>query len=264
MKKDFLSKIVEYKKTELEAIKKLLPEKRLMEINVSVEKRPFQNRFLKPGPSGINIIAEIKRASPSKGVIRPDLDAAVYASEYEKGGACAISVLTDRHFFMGSIDDLIAAKKATGLPVLRKDFIISSYQIYESYALGADAVLLIVRILSEKQLKDYTALCNQLKLETLVEVHSEKDLEIATNAGARLIGINNRNLSSFDTDIEISTRLAGLLEPDQTVVAASGINGRKDIEKNLSSGIYNFLIGESIVRSDNPAEFIRSLTAKGT
>jgi len=259
MEKDFLSKIIEHKKSELEAVKKLLPEKRLMEIKVSGKKRPFLDILKNPGPSGINIIAEIKRASPSKGVICPDLDAAAYASEYEKGGACAISVLTDRHFFMGHPDDLIAARKSSALPVLRKDFIISSYQIYESSALGADAVLLIVRILSENQIKDYMTLCNQLKLETLVEVHSEKDLEIATNAGALLIGINNRNLSSFETDIEISMRLSRLIKPEQTAVAASGIKGRKDIEKNLSFGIYNFLIGESIVTSGNPAEFIKSL-----
>ena len=262
MEKDFLTKIIEHKKDELEAVKKLLPEKRLMEITVSGEKRPFLNKLQNPGPSGVNIIAEIKRASPSKGVICPDLDAAAYASEYEKGGACAISVLTDRSFFMGNPDDLIAARKSSDLPVLRKDFIISSYQIYESSALGADAILLIVRILSEAQLKDYIALCNQLKLETLVEVHSEKDLEIATNAGALLIGINNRNLSSFKTDIEVSMRLSRFLKPEQTAVAASGIKERKDIEKNLSFGIYNFLIGESIVTSANPAEFIKSLMSQ--
>jgi indole-3-glycerol phosphate synthase len=261
MGKDFLSKIIEYKKNEVYALKRVLPEKRLIEIKVSGEKRPFLKRLKEQGPSGINIIAEIKRASPSKGVINSDIDAALYAAEYEKGGACAISVLTDRHFFMGSLDDLIGARKSTVLPVLRKDFIISSYQIYESSAIGADAILLIVRILSENQLNDYISLCRQLKLETLVEVHSEKDLEIATNAGAGLIGINNRNLSSFKTDIEVSMRLSGLLKPEQTAVAASGINGRDDIEKNLSFGVYNFLIGESIVRSGNPAEFIRSLVS---
>ncbi|MFO7665904.1 MAG: indole-3-glycerol phosphate synthase TrpC [Desulfobacterales bacterium] len=261
---DFLAKIVEHKKIEIEEKKKLVSERLLRDKAINLKKRPFMKKLSKPGTSGINIIAEIKRASPSKGFLRTDLDPALYAAEYEKGGAAAISVLTDRYFFMGNTDDLIAARRSSDLPVLRKDFIISSYQIYETSAIGADAVLLIVRILLENQLKDYIALCDHLKLETLVEVHSEKDLEIATNAGARLIGINNRNLNSFETDPENAVRISRLLEPEQIAVAASGITGREDIEKNLSSGIFNFLIGESIVRSGKPADFIKSLSTKGT
>ena len=261
---DFLTIIVEHKKSEVEAGKKLLPESLLRNEAIKVKRRPFMKKLSEPGPSGINIIAEIKRASPSKGFLRPDLDPAEYAAEYEKGGAAAISVLTDRDYFKGDSDDLIRAREASSLPVLRKDFIISSYQIYETSAMGADALLLIARILSKQQIKDYLALCNELAMDTLVEVHSEKDLETASDAGALLIGINNRNLSSFETDKGIALRLSRLLVPGQTAVAASGITGRRDIEKNLSSGIYNFLIGESIVRSGNPAKFIKSLMIKET
>lgn len=261
---DFLTKIVAHKKSEVEAGKKLLPESLLRDEAIKVRRRPFMKKLSEPGPSGINIIAEIKRASPSKGFLRPDLDPAEYAAEYEKGGAAAISVLTDRDYFKGNSDDLIRARGASSLPVLRKDFIISSYQIYETSAMGADALLLIARILSKQQIKDYLALCSELAMDALVEVHSEKDLETASDAGARLIGINNRNLSSFETDPENAMRISGLLEPWQIAVAASGITGRRDIGKNLSFGIYNFLIGESIVTSDNPSEFIKSLIAKVT
>jgi indole-3-glycerol phosphate synthase len=256
---DFLAKIVEHKKSEIGERKKQFSESLLHDEATKFKRRPFFNKLSKPGPSGINIIAEIKRASPSKGSLRPDLDPAEYAAEYEKGGAAAISVLTDKSFFMAKPDDLIRARKASTLPVLRKDFIISSYQIYETSAMGADALLLIARILSKQQIKDYLALCSEIGIDTLVEVHSEKDLETASDAGALLIGINNRNLSSFETDTENAMRISGLLEPGQIAVAASGITGRMDIEKNLSSGIYNFLIGESVVKAENPAKYLRSL-----
>jgi len=259
---DFLTKIVEHKKIEIKERRKLLPENLLRDEAIKVKRRPFMKKLSKTGPSGINIIAEIKRASPSKGFLCPNLDPAEYAADYEKGGAAAISVLTDRDYFKGNSDDLIRAREASSLPVLRKDFIISSYQIYETAAMGADALLLIVRILSKQQIKDFLALSNELAMDALVEVHSEKDLETASAAGAKLIGINNRNLSSFETDPENATRISALLEPWQIAVAASGITERKDIEKNLSSGIYNFLIGESIVTSGNPAEFIKSLLAR--
>lgn len=256
---DFLAKIVEHKKIEIRERKKLFSESLLRDEAIKVKRRSFMNKLSEPVPSGINIIAEIKRASPSKGLLSPDLDPAEFAAEYEKGGAAAISVLTDRSFFMAKPDDLIRAREASTLPVLRKDFIISSYQIYETSAMGADALLLISRILSKKQVKDYLSLCSEIGIDALVEVHSEADLIKSSDAGARLIGINNRNLSSFETDTENAMRISRLLEPGQVAVAASGITGRKDIEKYLSSGIYNFLIGESIVRSGNPAEFIKSL-----
>lgn len=260
MAKDFLSKIVEDKKQEIEAAKKILSEKQLLDQALMPrKKRSFFKSLERPGPYGVNIIAEIKRASPSKGVICPDLNPVTYASQYELGGAAALSVLTDQRHFQGSVEDLKSARKSTKLPVLRKDFLISSYQLYESAVMGADAVLLITRILEQEQLKDYLNICNELKMDALVEIHSEKDLESANQAGARLIAINNRNLQSFETNIETAIRLKLLFEPHQVAVAASGIRTRADIKKNQKSGIWNFLIGESLVRTKNPVNFLKSL-----
>ncbi|MBW2239858.1 MAG: indole-3-glycerol-phosphate synthase, partial [Deltaproteobacteria bacterium] len=156
-------------------------------------------------------------------------------------------------------EDLKIARETTTLPVLRKDFLISAYQIFESAVMQADALLLIVRILEQEQLKDYLSLCDELQMDALVEIHSEYDLEKATRAGARLIGINNRNLRSFETDIDIAVRMKSLLGPDQVAVAASGIQTREDIEKIKGSGIWNFLIGESLVKSQNPKDFLKFL-----
>jgi indole-3-glycerol phosphate synthase len=260
MAKDILSKIVENKKQEIAAAQKRMPEKQLVEqASIIRNQRPFLKKLKTPGPSGVNIIGEIKRASPSKGVIRPGLDPAALAPEYEQGGAAALSVLTDQVYFQGSFQDFTKARESTTLPVLRKDFLISSYQIYESAVLEADAVLLIVRILSREQVRDYLDICNELKMDVLVEVHSEEDLENATWAGAKLIGINNRNLRTFKTDINTAIRLASYFEPDQIAVALSGILSREDIKKNLQAGIINFLIGESLVRSENPRGFLKSL-----
>jgi indole-3-glycerol phosphate synthase len=260
MRKDFLQIIVEDKKQEIAAAKQHLPEHLLREnALIPRKKRPFFQKLAQPGPSGANIIAEIKRASPSKGVICADLNPVTYAVEYERGGAAALSVLTDQPHFKGSIQDFQRARQSTSLPVLRKDFLISSYQIFESAVMEADAILLIVRILHPQQLKDYLDLCKELHMDALVEIHSGKDIETATRAGAKLIGINNRNLRSFETDIHTSIRMKSLLEPDQVAVAASGIRSRNDIEKLKNSGIWNFLIGESLVRADSPGAFLKSL-----
>ncbi|MFH2066950.1 MAG: indole-3-glycerol phosphate synthase TrpC [Pseudomonadota bacterium] len=264
MKKDFLQLIIDRKRLEIRAAQKELPEDRIREKaeEKQREKRPFYAVLAGADVDRINIIAEIKRASPSKGDIRPDLDPFQLAGLYEKGGASALSVLTDTSFFKGSADDFQQARQGSGLPMLRKDFLISSYQIYESVLLGADAVLLIARILSREQLKDYLMLCRELNLDALVEIHNPEDLENAIWAKAALIGINNRNLSSFDTDIRIAMELVSRLEPYQTPVAASGISGREDIVRNLSYGIHNFLIGESLVKAKDPAGLIRSLTGR--
>ena len=222
--------------------------------------RPFLKRLQFPGHcGGINIIAEIKRASPSRGDICPDLDPAAYARQYEIGGAACLSVLTDRQFFKGSNEDLKIARAATDLPVLRKDFLISACQVYESCILGADAVLLIARILSPDELKSLFLLCHDLGMDALVEVHSEQDIDSAIRSGARLIGINNRDLMTFQTDISMSSRLVSLLNPEQILVAASGIQNRDDIDHVRQSGIFNFLIGESLVRSADPSAFLKGL-----
>ncbi len=258
---DILTKIVERKKQEIKEALKKKDERALrnMAENISENQRPFFKNLSKPGKNRVNIIAEIKRASPSKGPISMDIDPEFQAKEYEKGGAAAISVLTDNFFFKGSPLDLKAAKKAAGLPVLRKDFIISACQVYESKIMGADAILLIVRILEYEKLKELMALCRDIGLDFLVEIHSENDLETATKAGARLIGVNNRNLANFSTNISRAAKMASLLAKNQIIVAESGIKSRQDIEALMKAGIYNFLIGESIVRSKKPADFIKSL-----
>jgi indole-3-glycerol phosphate synthase len=260
---DFLSNIVSHKKEEVAAAQREKPMAALRnQAAASRSRRPFFDALKEPGPSGVNIIAEIKRASPSRGPLCPGLNPAAMAAQYEAGGAAALSVLTDETFFKGNLSDLQSARGACTLPVLRKDFILSSYQIYESAAAGADAVLLIVRVLNRRQLTDYLALCRELSLDALVEVHAADELEIANAAGARLVGINNRNLASFDTDIGHAISLVRRLGPNQVPVAASGITGRADIQKNLSAGIFDFLVGESLVKSADPVATLQVLQGK--
>ncbi|MDP2645616.1 MAG: indole-3-glycerol phosphate synthase TrpC [Desulfobacterales bacterium] len=261
---DILEKIVVQKQKEIAAAKKRTPEKTLRDRTaVRQHRRPFFARLAQPGPSGVNIIAEIKRASPSKGMICPDLDPVRHARLYEQGGASAISVLTDPVFFHGSAHDLIDVRKAVTLPVLRKDFLISAYQVYESAAMGADAILLIARILTQTQLGDYLKLAGELGMDTLVEIHCPRDLDKASSSGARLIGINNRDLSSFRTDLQHAAGMVSLLGPGMIPVAESGIKNREDILQLNRSGIHNFLIGESLVRSEDCRVFLEHLLGIG-
>ncbi|MBW1698530.1 MAG: indole-3-glycerol phosphate synthase TrpC [Deltaproteobacteria bacterium] len=260
---DILKTIVEQKKQEVAAARLHIPESEIRRKAHGLSApRSFFHALEKPAQTGINIIAEIKRASPSKGWIRKELDSRAYAVSYERGGAAAISVLTDGPNFNGSAEDLREARKATSLPVLRKDFLICSYQIYQSKVMEADAVLLIALILSQGQLKEYLHLAGELGLDALVEVHTEADLEKATKAGAKLIGINNRNLRSFKTDIRTAVRLKTLLEPHQIAVAESGIKTRGDILALQKAGIWNFLIGESLVRAEDPQTFLKQLLGR--
>ena len=207
---------------------------------------------------GLRIIAEIKRASPSRGPIRPDLDPAVLARAYADGGAAALSVLTEPAFFQGSADDLRRARAAVDLPVLRKDFIVDPYQVYETAAMGADALLLIVRILDDAQLHALHALALQLGLDVLTEVHDERDIARANDLGAALVGINNRDLAHFNTDIGRATRLAGLLNPGTLAVALSGIHNADDVRQTCACGIRRLLIGEALVRQADPAAMLRA------
>ena len=260
MARNILSEIVARKG---DAVEKARREISLEELRAQAEAalppRPFLKQFTGENRFAVNIIAEVKRASPSKGPICPDLDPGALAGAYAAGGAAAISVLTDAPYFMGSLADLAAARAAVDLPVLRKDFILSEYQVYESRARGADAILLIVRILPEKQLQDLYQLSKSLKMDVLLEIHGESELETARAVGARLIGINNRNLKSFETDTRTAMRLADRLGPDRIPVAASGISGKADITVNLAAGINSFLIGESLVRAADPAKMLREM-----
>jgi indole-3-glycerol phosphate synthase len=263
MKPDFLSQIIETKKQELENARKVTPENQLVEeAGRSGERRPFFARLSDRDPFGLNIIAEIKRASPSRGDIRLDLDVERQARSYERAGAAAISVLTEQVFFRARPDDLQKVRSSVNLPVLRKDFIISPYQIYETAAMGADAVLLIVRALSREMLKGLLDLCREVHLDALVEVHSEEEMAEAKRAGARLIGINNRDLRSFQTDLQISIRLAREIQDGQIAVAESGIHERAQVESLIAGGIWNFLIGESLVKAPDPEVFLRELMGR--
>ena len=257
---DFLKTIVETKQLQVKAAMEETSLPALLKmIKARTGYRSFARKLISTRPGKVNIIAEIKRASPSKGVIRENVDPAALAETYERGGATAISVLTETEFFKGGIDDLKAARKAQGLPVLRKDFIISEYQVYESAAIGADAILLIVKILTPTALKRFMSLAETLHLDVLVEVHTEAELEVATQAGATLIGINNRNLDSFETDISIAANMIKALSSRQVPVAASGIGCPEDIQAGMEAGISNFLVGESIMRSSDPEMFLKAL-----
>jgi len=261
MSATFLKRIVAHKRKEVQNAKARISEQRLLEAARSIKRRRSLVTALRS--PAVNIIAEIKRASPSKGLFRADLDAADLAAVYEDAGAAAISVLTDHHFFKGSAEDLMAAQKATTLPILRKDFLVSSYQVMEAAAWGADAVLLIARILSTEQICDYLSMCAEFDMEALVEVHSMADLKKVRPTKASLIGINNRDLTTFETDTQRALDLARHLTPDQIPVAASGIAGPEDVRRNLAAGLRNFLVGESLVRAQNIRQHMETLRAAG-
>ncbi|MCX5834298.1 MAG: indole-3-glycerol phosphate synthase TrpC [Deltaproteobacteria bacterium] len=210
----------------------------------------------------VAIIAEIKRSSPSRGRIREDFDHVAIARTYERNGVAAVSVITDRRFFEGDASFLSDIRKETAIPLLRKDFVIDPYQIYETVFLGGDAVLLIARILEFQQLRDFIELSSEMGLATLVEIHDEADLEKAVSAGARIIGINNRDLSTFETNLETSIQLAPLVPGGITIVSESGIRSRKDIERLMQADIRVFLVGETLMSEGDISWKIRELTGK--
>lgn len=211
---------------------------------------------------GINIIAEFKRRSPSKGTIRADANLTEIVQSYESGGAVALSVLTEEDYFDGSLADLRAAKSAVNLPVLRKDFIFDEYQVYESAAAGADAILLIAATLDDASLLHLRQLAeDELGLDALVEVHTSDEMKRATAAGATLIGVNNRNLHTFEVFIDISYSMAHDAPSDVTLVSESGLRTARDIRFLWDVGFSGFLIGETLMRADNPAEMLRQLRA---
>ena len=198
------------------------------------------------------IIAEIKRASPSKGDILPDLDPKSVAREYQACGAASISVLTDRHF-KGTLDDLRAVRDAVELPLLRKDFIFHPYQIYEARAAGADCILLILAMLKDGELRSLAALAREVKMVALIEVHNPEEFALASHIGADLIGINNRDLHTFVTDLAVTEKLLANYRGDALIVAESGIGTPEDIRRLDAAGARAFLIGESLLRDGNPA-----------
>ncbi len=208
----------------------------------------------------VALIAEVKHASPSRGVLVDPFDPVVLATTYAANGAAAISVLTDARFFQGSLDDLRAVRAAVDVPVLRKDFVIDFYQVYEARAAGADAVLLIVAALDDAQLANLYALARSLDLTALVEVHDEAELDRALHVGARVIGINNRDLHTFNVDLGTTARLAQRVPARVTLVAESGIHRAADVQAMAAAGARAVLVGEAVVQADDTAARVRKLS----
>ena len=245
-----LDKIVAHKRQELEYIRKHIP---LQELKARVghldPTRDFRAAISKPDQ--INLIAEIKKKSPSKGTIRQNFDHIQIAKIYVEHGASAISVLTDSQFFAGRLSYLSDIHAIAPLPILRKDFTIDPYQIYEARVAGADAILLIVAILPLNQLKDFMTIAQSLDLACLVEVHTTKELDIALQADAEIIGINNRDLTVFKTDLATTFRLTQKIPQDKIVISESGISSKEDVTQLQQIGVDAILVGESLMRSPN-------------
>lgn len=258
-----LDKIVAHKREELSARKQAMP---LREVEwamsrVGSQKRDFAGALRNPERTAI--IAEIKKASPSAGVIKKDFDHVAIAREYEEAGVDAISVLTDERFFQGRPFFVKEVKQVTSVPVLRKDFIIEPYQIYESKMLGADAVLLIAAILGDAEMTEFLEIARGLGLECLVEGHNEEDVRRAVSCGARIVGINNRDLATFKVDLDIFMRLAPMAPKDRIVVCESGIETFEDVDKAAKHGADAVLVGTSIMKAADIGAKIRQLRGEG-
>lgn len=229
----------------------------------SVRANAVRHRFREAiGKSNsVNIIAEIKRASPSKGMINGDVDVAKTARDYESAGAAAISVLTEEEFFRGSLEDLRAARAAVSVPLLRKDFTVEDYQIYEAVVSGADAVLLIVSALTSAEIKTFIRVAEEeLGIDALVEVHSREELETALECGAKVIGVNNRNLRTFEVSLDVSRELVRSKDDGLLMIAESGISTAEEIAELNALGFDGFLVGETLMRSADPSGILKSWT----
>jgi len=253
-----LDKIVERKHEEVADARRKRP---LVDVRAAAGDVPPPRDFRRAlsERADIALIAEIKRSSPSAGLIREDFDPATIAARYHEGGAAAISVLTDRAFFGGELGYVSLAKEAAPLPVLRKDFVVDEYQVYEARAAGADAVLLIVRILSDEQLVALLARAHELGMAALVETHNADEVERAVRSDAAIIGVNNRDLDSLTIDLATARTLAPGIPADRTVISESGIACRRDIETVAAGGIHAVLVGETLMKSPDLVEAARSL-----
>ena len=221
--------------------------------------RGFAQQLMDRTRAGLAVIAEVKKASPSAGIIRADFKPAAIARSYAVGGAACLSVLTDKDYFQGSAEYLQQARAACGLPVLRKDFIIDPWQVLESRVMGADCILLIVAALELPGLQQLENLARELNLDVLMEVHDEAELELALQTEARLIGVNNRNLKTFVTDIAVSERVRPLIPPDRLMVTESGIHRREDVQRLQQQDIRAFLVGEAFMRAADPGQALQAL-----
>jgi len=252
-----LDEILDSKAREISAARSAVSERSLRDRPVYAEgRRGFIDRILLGGRS---IIAEIKKASPSRGVIRGDFHPAVHAHQYQQSGARCISVLTDQPYFQGSLADLEAVRAASSLPLLRKDFTIDPYQIVEARAAGADCILLIVAALSDLQMRELASAAGEEGLDVLVEVHDESELERALASGAKLVGVNNRNLHTFETSLDTTRRLAAITPEDVTLVSESGFRTAAELAGMEALGVDAFLIGETLMKERDPGQALREL-----
>ena len=255
-----LDEIIRTKEREVEQAKSALPLDALKErVAKHTMERSFRHAIHVAGK--LSLIAELKRKSPSKGMLRERFDPVSLAQTLEQAGAAALSVLTDEHYFGGSLDFLRDAKQFTEIPVLRKDFIVDPYQVYEAAFYGADAVLLIVRVLSEEMLYDCLRTADQVGIEPLVEVHSAPDLKLALSAGAGVIGINHRDLRTFQLDPGLTEQLVPKIPAGKVIVAESGIQTPEDVQRMQRLGVHAVLIGEALMTAPSPAAKVRELFA---
>ncbi len=258
--KDILSEIVSNKKAEVAALSPRLVSEFMKRINDMPATKDFVGSI--SGKEDVSIVAEIKKSSPSLGVLRRDINVGEMASLYQRCGASAISVLTDMKYFGGSIEDLIEARRNINLPILRKDFVIDKKQIFEARAYGADAILLIVAALDDHKLLDFKQTASGLGLACLFETHTAQEVDRALKMNPSLVGINNRNLKTLDIDLSITEELRALIPNDICVISESGIRSKSDISRLRGAGVNAFLIGSSIVRADNPEKALREFTEK--
>ncbi|MEE8380454.1 MAG: indole-3-glycerol phosphate synthase TrpC [Thermodesulfobacteriota bacterium] len=259
-----LEDIVNHKRYELVTLKRKQPLDKLKDtVKRLSPTRDFKKALAKRSSTGdskpINVIAEVKKASPSKGIIRNDFNPVDIATTYEENGAIAISVLTDKKYFLGDIEYLKQVKETTSIPVLNKDFIIDPYQIYQARIFGADAVLLIAAILSDNKLTEYLLLCNKLGLHALVEVHTLAELKRVLSTDAQIIGINNRDLKSFEVNTDTSIQLTKYIPDEIIVVSESGIDNKEIILKLQKVGIDAFLIGEAFMKEKDFGNKLKEL-----
>jgi len=247
----FLSQILDHKQLEVARARALTPLDALIDrLNGLPKPRPFL-AALKSAAPGVALVAEVKKASPSAGVIRPDFDFIKIAKEYESAGANCLSVLTDERFFQGHLSYLSQIKDSVSLPLLRKDFIVDEYQVYEARSAGADAILLIVAALDTKTLARLFELGKSLNMDVLVETHTEAEMNVASSLGADLIGINSRDLKSFVTDLSIVESLASLAPKSALLVGESGIKTASDVKRLRSAGVHAILVGETLMRANS-------------
>lgn len=255
---DILGRIVSRKREELLAETLSAADLRQIADSRIADRRDFGAALRSRRPA---IISEIKKASPSRGVLIEDFRPVELAKHYQKGGAAALSVLTDRDFFQGCDSDLLAARAACSLPVIRKDFVISEFHVIEAASIGADAILLIAAILDEHQLRGFRELAQEFAMAALVEVHDARELDTALRSGAEIIGVNNRDLRTFQVSLETSIQLAPRIPATAIRVSESGIFTSVDIHRLLDAGYDAFLVGEHLVKSGDPARAIQELTA---